>query len=520
MSAADEAYKAAEKEIARVKVTGRTELDFSDVKFRALEMLPPEIAFVSDLEWLDLTQTQISSLSPISDLTELRTLILDQSRISDLQPLSALTKLRILSLDNTQVSDLSPIRHLRSLVELNANETGVSDINYLRDLKELSVLSLDNTRVSDLSPIRGLQELSWLWLNQTNISDLRPLLELPALLKPVDYPLRELGLFYDGCPAFENNPALQEIYEIDEVQERTIKTLNYLATLPPWPEPLPWDIPKNIPDTPPDAPPDDPVPILIWTDDKRLDVAPSPPGKDELEDPIRQRLYDRLPSAVEKLWRAGNRYPEIDNPVRALRDMLESRYAEADILGIHLEISALTDVRDGNDDRPEAERIDPDCLSALANVLRIAPGVTIGHPDVDLLEERNREHARARLPETVDEGERLITQGLASDERLTTERTREYARRTGSAGDTGRVAEIRHGFTKKVVIAMATVAVEMGNAATGFVYGELTVNAAQFLILHKDAIMATAPSWGQTGYAWAEYVLIRANEIVKNARNP
>ena len=46
----------------------------------------------------------------------------------------------------------------------------------------------------------------------------------------------------------------------------------------------------------------------------------------------------------------------------------------------------------------------------------------------------------------------------------------------------------------------------------------MTVAAARFLVAHKDAIMATAPAWGQTGAAWLECTLIRADQIVREAR--
>ena len=42
--------------------------------------------------------------------------------------------------------------------------------------------------------------------------------------------------------------------------------------------------------------------------------------------------------------------------------------------------------------------------------------------------------------------------------------------------------------------------------------------AAQFVVTHKDAIMVAAPAWGQTGYKWAEYLIMKADLILKEAR--
>jgi len=200
-----------------------------------------------------------------------------------------------------------------------------------------------------------------------------------------------------------------------------------------------------------------------------------------------------------------------------LRDLSATDFADADILSMHLEIAALTDLREGQSARAEAERLDPECDAALADLLRIAPGITMGHPDVELLEARARAHARSRLPDTVAEGERRIAEGLAVDP-LATPRTQEWGRRSAMAQPGGRMAEIRREFTRNAVVILASFADQLGNAATGYVATDVVVAAARFLLLHKDAIMATAPAWGQTGYVWAEYILIRSQQIIDEAR--
>jgi len=197
--------------------------------------------------------------------------------------------------------------------------------------------------------------------------------------------------------------------------------------------------------------------------------------------------------------------------------LVEAPFEQADFLFMHLEIDALTDIRDSQNGRGEFERLDADCLAALAGVLRIAPPITIGHPDIDLLEERGREYQRSRVPENLAASENQIARGLDKHE-LATERTQEFARRTAAAGETGRVAEIRRGFTKNVVLIMFYITDQATNAAVGHVFGSATVSAAQFLLLHKDAILATAPTWGQSGFAWSQYVMIRAQQIVDDAR--
>ena len=94
MSAADEAYKAAQEEIARVKAAGETSLDFGEEAFRMLEALPPEISDLTELEELFLNTTQVTDLTPLHDLTGLQWLHLNMTYVSDLSPIRKLPRCR------------------------------------------------------------------------------------------------------------------------------------------------------------------------------------------------------------------------------------------------------------------------------------------------------------------------------------------------------------------------------------------------------------------------------------------
>jgi internalin A len=112
-----------------------------------------------DLQWLNLSGTQVSDLSPLAGLENLQSLVLSGTQVSDLSPLAGLENLQGLYLSGTQVSDLSPLAGLENLQELN----------------------LSGTQVSDLSPLAGLENLQWLYLSGTQVSDLSPLAGLPRL---------------------------------------------------------------------------------------------------------------------------------------------------------------------------------------------------------------------------------------------------------------------------------------------------------------------------------------------------
>lgn len=482
---------------------GLTELSFNGTGVTDLTLLTG----LTRLRALQISKTGVADLTPISAFKGLQELWLDQTGVTDLSPLDGLTKLKRLKLDQTQVSDLTPLAGLTELTDLRIDQTSVTDLTPLAGLIGLTRFRIDRTSVSDLTPLEHLKELQELLLHGTQVADLRPIRELTQFGTN-----SSSGLSFTDTPATQRDAELARLAKIDDAAQRTRDTLAYLNTLPPWPEPLPWQIPDAVPDDAPDAPQPDMIPRIVLTDDNRIDVQPTPPDSTSLRDPIRARLYGRLPELLDRLVPHGNRYPEINGPLHALRDLVAVPFDQADILLIHLEIAALTDLRESQSDRPKTERLDADCDIALAGVLRVAPGITIGHPDVDILEQRTQDYARQRLPETVAEGERRIALGLVTDH-IATDRTQEYAIRSASALPGGRSAEIRRGFVRNIVIAMVAVA----DAGTALVATEAVVMAASFLIAHKDAIIATSPAWGQTGYAWASYVLIRAQQVVDDA---
>ncbi len=109
-SAADEAYEAAVEEIRRVREAGRTTLDLSGERYRALDRIPQDIAALTALETLYLSETAVSDLAPLATLTALQRLYLNQTAVRDLAPLAALTSLQWLGLNQTAVSDLTPPR--------------------------------------------------------------------------------------------------------------------------------------------------------------------------------------------------------------------------------------------------------------------------------------------------------------------------------------------------------------------------------------------------------------------------
>jgi Leucine-rich repeat (LRR) protein len=216
MSAADDAYRAAEAAIAEAKRTGAEELNFDDEAFQALETLPRRVNALDKLRNLDLRNTQVSDLDPLEGMTGLQWLWLDNTQVSDLDPLKGVTGLQVLSLDNTQVSNLDPLKGMR----------------------ELQTLWLSYTQVSDLSPVKGMTGLQTLTLNNTHVLDLRPLAGLRKLADEPKYG----GLLFRGIPATAD-PKIAEIAVIEDYGSRAkalfaLLDAGWVPPVPVEPDPL------------------------------------------------------------------------------------------------------------------------------------------------------------------------------------------------------------------------------------------------------------------------------------------
>lgn len=256
MSDAGAAYRAAQREIARVAEAGGTKLQLFGEEFRALERIPPEVADLATLQSLVLSNTRVSDLSPLTALSNLGHIMLDGSivcdlaplastkelyrlwlqntQVADLAPLAALNYLYELRLDNTQVRELSPLAELQHLHYLSLQRTQISDLSPLTKNKNLRLLELQNSMVSDLGPLAPLTRLRRLMLNRTRVTDLRPINSMTEL--GVDR-VNSAGLSFREIPATRRDARLAELSEVADSFYRARETLAYLRSLPPWPEP-------------------------------------------------------------------------------------------------------------------------------------------------------------------------------------------------------------------------------------------------------------------------------------------
>lgn len=89
----------------------------------------------------------IQDAEPIERLTNIEFLDFSDSKIDDLTPLYGLHNLKSLNVKNTTISDLSPLSNLKNLKELNIENTDVQSLQPLHDLPNITKIYADNSKV-------------------------------------------------------------------------------------------------------------------------------------------------------------------------------------------------------------------------------------------------------------------------------------------------------------------------------------------------------------------------------------
>lgn len=120
---------------------------------------------------IDITgNKEITSLAPLSVMTNLKELRADGTAVSDLQPLRDLSGLVKLSCSGTKVSSLTILQYLTRLEELDCSNTPLDSLEGLDELQNLKILNIDDTKVSSLDPIRKIPTINLIYCDNSGIS--------------------------------------------------------------------------------------------------------------------------------------------------------------------------------------------------------------------------------------------------------------------------------------------------------------------------------------------------------------
>ncbi|MDM8083722.1 leucine-rich repeat domain-containing protein [Cellulomonas cellasea] len=134
------------------------------------------------LQDVGLSDNQIRDLGPLASAPGIRHLGLARNEVVDLAPLAALTRLVTLDVSGNAIVDVSPLAGLSELNRLTVSANRVADPAPLGGLPALVMLDIADNRIDDAARFTGFSALDELWLGGNPVPDLTPLTELPALL--------------------------------------------------------------------------------------------------------------------------------------------------------------------------------------------------------------------------------------------------------------------------------------------------------------------------------------------------
>ena len=175
---------------------------------------------------LNLSNSNISDISPLAGLVNLKKLELKHNNIADLSPLASLTELTSLDLYDNNISDLTALSELRNLVILRLPKNNIVNITSLHEMEKLTELILWDNNISDLSPISNLIGLRELHLGYNNIEDINPLAGL-INLKNLNLRMNKIS----NIDPIKNLTDLEGIFRIDDNNITDINALSFLSSV-------------------------------------------------------------------------------------------------------------------------------------------------------------------------------------------------------------------------------------------------------------------------------------------------
>jgi Leucine Rich repeats (2 copies) len=130
---------------------------------------------LTNLNYLDLNNNQITETCGLSPLTNLTYLSLYSNQITETCGLSPLTNLTYLSLYSNQITETCGLSPLTNLNYLDLNNNQITETCGLSPLTNLNYLNLNNNQITDISGLSTLTNLAYLDLRSNKITDLSPL---------------------------------------------------------------------------------------------------------------------------------------------------------------------------------------------------------------------------------------------------------------------------------------------------------------------------------------------------------
>lgn len=133
------------------------------------------IGAVNGLQRLTLSNCAISTVAPLSELTDLQYLDLSENAIRDLSGLSEMTELEHLDLRGNALINLEGLEKLTKLSYLDVSYNSLSDIRTVENMQALSYLNLSSNNLRSLDGVAELENLTHFIASHNELLDVEAL---------------------------------------------------------------------------------------------------------------------------------------------------------------------------------------------------------------------------------------------------------------------------------------------------------------------------------------------------------
>ncbi len=158
-----------------VKIIGElTRLKYLSVELNTDITDISPLSNLKELAYLDVSNTKVSDISCIGNLTKLQTLNVSNTAVTDLSVLRSFTSLETLKMNSIEGLDMSTAVLPASVRTLECKSNGLTSLEFVTGSESLSNLYADNNAISDLSPL-SKYKINMLSLSANKITDLTPL---------------------------------------------------------------------------------------------------------------------------------------------------------------------------------------------------------------------------------------------------------------------------------------------------------------------------------------------------------
>jgi hypothetical protein len=197
-------------------------------------------------------------------------------------------------------------------------------------------------------------------------------------------------------------------------------------------------------------------------------------------------------------------------------ELVDRPLAEVDLLAVHLEVEDLRQRAETGAE--EGQAFLPEVAEALGDVLRCGPGLTLDHPDVETLLERERRARAEPLPEQVQAVHDGLSVVTAGDEAAIGDTLRgmearimaEVSRATRDAVQQALHRNMVHRIGMMAAAGAFSFGIGVASGMTANFRGEAILN---FAVTHWAILTEVAATYGSPFAAWFHAVMMQVPDV-------